>query len=87
MSSRIPLHRRKTKSDAGVVTIMGSCSAPGAGQSMLARRLATILPDMTLAEAIETTRIHRVAGLTGRHTAFITTRPCRTPTTPSPTLA
>ena len=32
--------------------------------SMLARRLTTILPAMTLAEAIETTRIHRVAGLT-----------------------
>ena len=46
---------------------------------MLARRLTTILPDMTLAEAIETTRIHRVAGLTGRRTAFVTTRPFRVP--------
>jgi magnesium chelatase family protein len=46
---------------------------------MLARRLATILPDMTLAEAIETTRIHSVAGLTGRHAAFVTTRPFRAP--------
>jgi magnesium chelatase family protein len=34
---------------------------------------------MTLAEAIETTRIHRVAGLTGDRTALITTRPCRAP--------
>jgi magnesium chelatase family protein len=51
----------------------------GAGKSMLARRLATILPDMTLAEAIETTRIHSVAGLTGRHTAVITMRPFRAP--------
>jgi PhoPQ-activated pathogenicity-related protein len=34
---------------------------------------------MTLAEAIETTRIHRVAGLTGDRTALVTTRPCRTP--------
>jgi Magnesium chelatase, subunit ChlI len=42
---------------------------------MLARRLTTILPAMTLAEAIETTRIHRGAGLT----AFVTTRPCRAP--------
>jgi hypothetical protein len=40
------------------------CSAPRAGTSMLARRLATILPEMTLAEAIETTRIPRVAALT-----------------------
>jgi magnesium chelatase family protein len=48
---------------------------PGAGKSMLARRLTTILPDMTLAEAIETMRIHSVAGLTGERTAFVTTRP------------
>jgi magnesium chelatase family protein len=34
---------------------------------------------MTLAEAIETTRIHRVAGLTGDRTALVTTRPCRVP--------
>jgi magnesium chelatase family protein len=46
---------------------------------MLARRLTTILPAMTLAEAIETTRIHRVAGLTGDPTALVTTRPCRAP--------
>src|SRR5215813_13267231 len=52
---------------------------PGAGKSMLDRRLSTILPAMTLAEALETTRIHRVAGLTGDRTAFVTTRPCRAP--------
>ena len=46
---------------------------------MLARRLTTILPAMTLAEAIETTRIHRVAGLTGDRTALGTTRPFRAP--------
>jgi magnesium chelatase family protein len=46
---------------------------------MLARRLATMLPDMTLAEAIETTRLHRVAGLTGRQAACVTTRPCHAP--------
>jgi magnesium chelatase family protein len=46
---------------------------------MLARRLTTILPDMTLPEAIETTRIHSVAGLTGDRTAFVTTRPFRAP--------
>jgi magnesium chelatase family protein len=48
-------------------------------KSMLARRLTTILPAMTLAEAIETTRIHRVAGLTGDRTALVTTRPFRAP--------
>ena len=46
---------------------------------MLARRLTTILPAMSLAEAIETTRIHRVTGLTGDRTAVVTTRPCRAP--------
>jgi magnesium chelatase family protein len=50
---------------------------------MLARRLTTILPAMTLAEAIETTRIHRAAGLTGARTALVTTRPFRAPITPS----
>src|SRR4029453_16170709 len=46
---------------------------------MLDRRLTTILPAMTLAEALETTRIHRVAGLTGDRTALVTTRPFRAP--------
>ena len=44
---------------------------------MLARRLTTILPAMSLAEALETTRIHSVAGLTGVRTALVTMRPCR----------
>jgi Magnesium chelatase, subunit ChlI len=46
---------------------------------MLARRLTTILPAMTLAEALDTTRIHSVAGLTGARTAVVITRPCRAP--------
>jgi magnesium chelatase family protein len=45
----------------------------------LARRLTTILPEVTLPEAIETTRIHSVAGLTGDRTAVVTTRPIRAP--------
>jgi magnesium chelatase family protein len=49
------------------------------GTSRLARRLTTIVPAMTLAEAIETTRIHRVADLTGDRTALVTTRPFRAP--------
>jgi predicted ATPase with chaperone activity len=44
---------------------------------MLARRLTTILPAMTLPKAIETTCIQRVAGLTGDRTALVTTRPDR----------
>jgi predicted ATPase with chaperone activity len=46
---------------------------------MLARRITTILPAMTLAEALEITRIHRVAGRTGDRTAWVTTRPFRAP--------
>jgi magnesium chelatase family protein len=46
---------------------------------MLARRLTTMLPAMTLAEALETIRIHRVPGLTGARTAVVTTRPFRAP--------
>jgi predicted ATPase with chaperone activity len=46
---------------------------------MLARRLTTILPAMTLAEANETTRIHRVAGRTGDPTALVTTLPVHAP--------
>jgi hypothetical protein len=49
---------------------------------MLARRLTTILPEMTLAEAIETTRIHRVTGRTGRGPAVVTTRPWCAPHQP-----
>jgi magnesium chelatase family protein len=51
---------------------------------MLARRLTPILPAMTLVEAIETTRIHSVAGLTGDRTALVTTRSFRAPITPCP---
>ena len=46
---------------------------------MLARRLTTILAAMTLAEAIETTRLPRGAGRTGDRTALVTTRPFRAP--------
>jgi Magnesium chelatase, subunit ChlI len=46
---------------------------------MLARRLTTILPAMRLAEAIDTTRIHSIAGLTGARTALVATRPFRVP--------
>ena len=50
---------------------------------MLAHRLTTILPAMTLPEALETTRLHRVAGRTGARTALAMTRPCRAPITPA----
>jgi magnesium chelatase family protein len=51
---------------------------PGAGKTMLARRLPTILPNMTLAESIEATKVHSVAGLMDGQ-ALIATRPFRSP--------
>jgi magnesium chelatase family protein len=45
----------------------------------MARRLSTLLPDMTLAEAIETTRIHSVAGRTGGRATLVRTRACHAP--------
>jgi magnesium chelatase family protein len=48
---------------------------------MPARRLTTILPATALAEAVETTRLPRVAGRTGGRTALAATRPCRAPHT------
>ena len=52
---------------------------PGAGKSMLAKRLPSILPDMTRAEMLETTQIHSVVGLTGPDRPIITRRPFRAP--------
>jgi magnesium chelatase family protein len=52
---------------------------PGAGKTMLAKRLPTILPPLSLNEALETTKIHSVAGKIGRDTALIATRPFRSP--------
>ena len=52
---------------------------PGSGKTMLARRLPTILPPLTLEEALETTKIHSVAGLLGHTTALVATRPFRAP--------
>jgi magnesium chelatase family protein len=52
---------------------------PGTGKTMMARRLATILPDLTLEEAIETTKIFSTAGLLPEKTPLLTTRPFRSP--------
>ena len=52
---------------------------PGSGKSMLARRIPSILPDMTYEESIETTEIHSVCGLTSQENPFIYERPFRSP--------
>ncbi len=58
------------------ILLIGS---PGAGKSMLARRLPSILPDMTRQEALETTEIWSVAGLTNPRQPLLTRRPFRSP--------
>jgi len=52
---------------------------PGAGKSMLAKRLPSILPDMSREEMLETTEIHSVAGLTDRYNPIVSIRPFRSP--------
>lgn len=52
---------------------------PGSGKTMLAKRLPTILPEMTFEEALETTRIHSVAGLLGEGQPLLAIRPFRSP--------
>jgi len=52
---------------------------PGAGKTMLAKRLPSILPPLSLQEALETTKIHSVAGKLGKHASLIANRPFRSP--------
>ncbi|MBI3876146.1 MAG: YifB family Mg chelatase-like AAA ATPase [Verrucomicrobia bacterium] len=52
---------------------------PGTGKSMLAKRLPTILPPLTLAEALETTKIHSIVGALAPGQALVTRRPFRAP--------
>jgi magnesium chelatase family protein len=58
------------------VLLMGP---PGSGKSLMARRLPSILPDMELEEAIETSKIHSIAGLLRGDRALVATRPFRAP--------
>ena len=52
---------------------------PGSGKSMMAKRLPTILPPLTLAESLETTQVHSIAGKLGADTSLIAQRPFRAP--------
>ena len=61
----------------GLIFIM--IGPPGSGKSMLAKRLPSILPPLSLAESLETTQIHSVAGKLPRDTSLISQRPFRAP--------
>lgn len=52
---------------------------PGSGKSMMAKRLSSILPPLSLAESLETTQIHSVAGKLGKNMSLISQRPFRSP--------
>lgn len=52
---------------------------PGTGKSMIAKRLPTILPDLTESEAIESTQVHSISGLLSKENALLVTRPFRAP--------
>ena len=52
---------------------------PGSGKSMMAKRLPSIMPPLTLAESLETTQIHSVAGKLGKNMSLISIRPFRSP--------
>src|SRR5699024_2145439 len=60
---------------------------PGSGKTMMARRLPDILPPLTLDEALETTKIHSVAGLLPGGEALVTGRPFRAPHQPVSAVA
>ena len=78
MEERYRIRRRRLRTrKIGYNLIM--IGPPGSGKSMLAKRLPSILPPLSLAESLETTQIHSVAGKLDRDTSLISQRPFRAP--------
>lgn len=78
MEERYRIRRRRLRTrKIGYNLIM--IGPPGSGKSMLAKRLPSILPPLSLAESLETTQIHSVAGKLSRDTSLISQRPFRAP--------
>ena len=77
-SPDLAVERVKARVAAGGHNIL-LIGAPGSGKSMLAKRLPSILPPLSLGESLETTKIHSVAGKIGSEGGLITRRPFRSP--------
>ncbi len=80
----VDVKSQKQVKRAALVSVAGGhnlllIGPPGTGKSMIAKRMATIIPELTEEEAIETTKIHSIAGLLPRDAGFVTQRPFRSP--------
>ena len=83
MSNRIRLNKPKKRlhslSSRKIAYKRIMIGPPGSGKSMLAKRLPSILPPLSLSESLETTQIHSIAGKLNRNVSLISQRPFRSP--------